>query len=63
MLSESSNNLKQEEYNKDKIIIPDKEENLFINSSIIRNPSTKLKYFNIEKNILLIPDYSSLNIN
>lgn len=51
LLSESSNNLNQEEYNKPKIFINDKEGNLFNNSSIIRNPSTKLKYFNIEKNI------------
>ena len=51
LISESSNNLKQEEYNKPKICINDKEGNLFKNNSIIRNPSTKLKYFNNEKNI------------
>ena len=52
MLSESSNNLKKEEFNKPKIFINDKEGNLFNNNSIIKNPSTKLKYFNIEKNII-----------
>ena len=58
LLSESSNNLKQKEYNKPKIFINDKKGNLFNNSSAVKNPSTKLKYFNIEKNILLIFDYS-----
>ncbi len=51
LLTESSNYLKLEEYNKPKIIIDDKEGNLSNNNSIIRNPSSKLKYFNIEKNI------------
>ena len=51
-LSESSNYLNQEKYNnKARIIIDDKEGNLSYNSSIIKNPSTKLKYFKIEKNI------------
>ena len=50
LLDESSNYLKQE-YNKPKIIIDDKEGNVFNNSSIIRKPSTKIKYFNIEKKI------------
>ena len=53
LLSESSNNLKHEEYNNPKIFVNNKEGNLFNNSSIIRNPSTILKYFNIEKNINL----------
>ena len=63
MLSESSNNLNQEEYNKPEIFINDKERNLFNNSSIIKNPSTKLKYFNIEKNISAksILDFSNNN--
>jgi len=51
LLSESSNNLKQEENNMPKIIINDKEGNFINNSSIIRNPLTKLTYFNIEKDI------------
>ena len=51
LLNESSNNLKQEENNKPNFIIDDKERNLKINSSRINNPSTKVKYFNIEKNI------------
>jgi hypothetical protein len=52
LLSESSNYLKQEKYNnKARIIIDDKEGNLLNNSSIIRNPSTKLKFFTIKKNI------------
>jgi len=49
-LSESSNNIKQEE-NKPKFIINNKGEILINNSSTINNPSTKIKYFNIEKNI------------
>ena len=52
LLSESSNNLKQKEINKPKIFIDNKEGNLLNNSSAIRNPSTKLKYFNVEKNII-----------
>ena len=57
LLSESSNYLKQEKYNnKARIIIDDKEGNLLNNSSTIRNPSTKLKFFNIKKNMLLISD-------
>ena len=52
LLSEFSTNSKQEEFNKTKIIIDDKKRNLFNNSSTIRNPSTKLKYFNIEKDII-----------
>ena len=52
LLSESSNYLKQEKYNnKARIIIDDKEGNLLNNSSTIRNPSTKLKFFTIKKNI------------
>jgi len=51
LLSESSNNLKKKEYNKPTILINDKEGNLLNNNSIIKNPSNKLKYFNIEKNI------------
>lgn len=51
LLNESSNNLKQEENNKPNFIIDDKERSLIINSSRINNPSTKVKYFNIEKNI------------
>jgi hypothetical protein len=51
LLSEFSRNSKQEEFNKTKRILDNKEVNLFNNSSTIRNPSTKLKYFNIEKNI------------
>ena len=46
-----------------KISIYNKEGNLLNNSSTIRNPSTKLKYFNIEKKILLISDYSPFKIN
>jgi len=49
-LSESSNKIKQEE-NKPKIIIDNKEEKLINNSYTINNPSAKIKYFNIEKNI------------
>ena len=52
LLSESSNNLKQKEYKMPKIFIDNKEGNLLNNSSAIRNPSTKLKYFNVEKNII-----------
>ena len=52
LLNESSNNLTQEENNKPNFIIDDKERNLIINSSKINNPSTKIKYFNIEKNII-----------
>ena len=52
LLSESSDYLNQEKYNnKTRIIIDDKEGNLLNNSSTIRNPSTKLKFFKIEKNI------------
>ena len=52
LLSESSNYLKQEKYNnKARIIIDDKEGNLLNNSSTIRNPSNKLKFFTIKKNI------------
>jgi len=51
ILSGDSNNLKHEEYNNLKIIINNKEGNLFNNSSIIRNPSTKSKYSNTKKNI------------
>ena len=63
LLSESSNNLKKGEYNNPKIFINDKEGDLFSYSSIIKNTLNKLKYFNIEKNILLISNYSPLNIN
>ena len=52
LLSEPSNNLKQKEYNKSKIFIIDKKGNLFNNSSVAKNSSTKLKYFNVEKNII-----------
>ena len=52
LLSESSNNLKQEENNMPKIIINDKEGNYINNSSTIRNPLTKLKNFNIEKDLI-----------
>ena len=48
-LCESSNNIKSQESNK--TIINNKKENFNKNSSIINNPSTKLKYFNIVKNI------------
>ena len=51
-MSESSNNIKKEKNNKAKIIIDNKEENLISNISTIKNPSTKKKYFNIEKNII-----------
>ena len=52
LLSESSDYLNQEKYNnKARIIINDKEGNLLNNSSTNRNPSTKLKFFKIEKNI------------
>ena len=51
LLSEFSRNSKQEEFNKTKRILDNKEGKLFNNNSTIRNPSTKLKYFNIEKNI------------
>ena len=57
MLSESSNYLNQEIYNnKARIIIDDKKGNLLNNISAIRNPSTKLKFFTIKKNMLLISD-------
>ena len=46
LLSESLRNLKQVECNEAKIFINDKEGNLFNNSF-----TTKLKYFNLEKNI------------
>jgi len=49
---ESSNNLKQEENNKTKIIMENKEANLINNSSTIKNHSFKIKYFNIEKDII-----------
>ena len=52
LINESSNNLKQEENNKPKIIIDDKEANLINNSSSIKNPSFKMKYFNIEKDLI-----------
>ena len=45
-----------EENNRPNFTIDDKERNLIINSSKINNHSTKIKYFNIEKNILLISD-------
>ena len=51
LLRESSKNLKQEECNKEKIIINDKEGNILNNSFTNRNPLNKVKYFNIEKNI------------
>jgi len=53
LINESSNNLKKEENNKPKIIIDDKETNLINNSSSIKNPSFKMKYFNIEKDIIV----------
>ena len=52
LINESSNNLKKEENNKPKIIIDDKEANLINNSSSIKNPSFKMKYFNIEKDLI-----------
>lgn len=51
LLNQSSSNLTQEENNKPNFIIDDKERNIIINSSKINNPLTKIKYFNIEKNI------------
>ena len=51
LLNHSSNNLTQEKNNKPNFIRDDKERNLIIKSSKINNPSTKIKYFNIEKNI------------
>jgi len=53
LLSESSNNLSQKENNKPKFIIDGKEGNIINNSSTIKNPSKKGKYFNIEKNLPL----------
>ena len=44
LLSESSNNIKQKEYNKPKIFIDDKKGYEFNNSSTVKYPSTKLKY-------------------
>lgn len=52
ILSEFSNSLNQKKYNEPKIFIDEKKGNLFNNGSANRNPSTKLKYFNIEKNII-----------
>jgi len=52
ILSESSNKLNQKEYNKLKIFIDEKKGNLFNNDSVVKNPSIKLKYFNVEKNII-----------
>lgn len=49
--NESQNNLKQEENNNPKYIIDNKEGILINNNSLINNYPTKLKYFNIEKNI------------
>ncbi len=49
--SESPNNLKQEENNNPNNFIDNKEGILINNSSHINNSSSKLKYFNIEKNI------------
>ena len=65
LLRESSKNLKQEECNKEKIIINDKEGNILNNSFTNRNPLNKVKYFNIEKNILLnlIKNKKIVNIN
>jgi len=51
IFSESQNSLNHKEYNKSKVFIDEKKGNLFNNSSANRNPSTNLKYFNIEKNI------------
>ena len=57
LLSEPSNYIKQKKYNnKARIIIDDKGGNLVNNSSTIRNPSSKLKFFTIKKNMLLISD-------
>lgn len=53
MLNEYSNNLIQEENKKPKFIIDySKEGNLINNASNVNNPSTKLKYFNNDKNII-----------
>ena len=60
LLSESSNNFKQEENNMPKIIVDGKDGNFINNSSTIRNPLTKLKNFNIEKDLKNI--YWSLTI-
>lgn len=49
ILSESSNNLNQKEYNKLTIFIDAKKGNLFNNDSVVKNPSTKLKYFGVGK--------------
>jgi len=49
---EFSNNFKQQENNKPKIIMGSKEANLINNNSTIKNPSYKIKYFNIEKDII-----------
>lgn len=51
LLNEDSSNIKQEENNNFGIIIDSKENNLNNNNSIINNPSEKIKYLNLEKNI------------
>lgn len=63
MLNESSNNLKQKEKNNPKIIMDNEEANIINNSSTIKNPSFKIKYFNIEKNIIKkhLLDFNSNN--
>jgi len=52
LFCESSNNLKQKDYSKPKFFIDEKKGNLFNNNYVVKNPSTKLKYFNVEKNII-----------
>ena len=52
LVNESSNNLIQEENNKPKIIMDNKEANFINISSTIKSPSSKIKYFNIEKDII-----------
>ena len=57
LLNEYSNNLIQEENKKPKFIIDYYNEgNLINNDSKVNNLSRKLKYFNNDKNILLISD-------
>jgi len=52
LLKESSNNLKKEENNKPAIIMDNKEANIINDSSTVKNPSFKIKYFKIEKDII-----------
>ena len=52
LLKESSNNLNQEENDKPAIIMDNKEANITNDSSTVKNPSFKIKYFKIEKDII-----------